>query len=395
MKKVGIFLLFGFVVIGAVSVFLVRWNERRLPSTLFLSGNIELTEVHIAFKIPGKLVELTVDEGERVTKDMLIARLDQEQLLRQRDRAQAALVAAQSRMTQLETEIRFREESLTRQLEQRQAEFRQAEANLRALLAGSRTQEIEEARAAVAQARAEYDRAHNDWQRAQQLFTRGIVSAAERDQVKSRYEASAAALRQAQERLNMVSEGPRQETIQEARAQVERAKAAIRLAEAATFELEMKRQEQETRRAEVEQARAELALIESQLRDTMAFSPIDGLVLTKGAEVGEVLAAGTTVVTVGDIEHPWVRGYISEKDLGRVQWGAKVKVTTDSFPGKIYWGKVSFIASEAEFTPKQIQTPEERVKLVYRIKIDVPNPNRELKLNMPVEAEILLERGEE
>ena len=114
--------------------------------------------------------------------------------------------------------------------------------------------------------------------------------------------------------------------------------------------------------------------------------------LTKSAEVGEILAPGTTVLTIGDIQHPWLRGYISERDLGRVKIGSKAKVTTDSYPGKEYHGRVSFIASEAEFTPKQIQTAEERVKLVYRIKIDMENPNQELKLNMPADAEILLEQ---
>jgi HlyD family secretion protein len=90
------------------------------------------------------------------------------------------------------------------------------------------------------------------------------------------------------------------------------------------------------------------------------------------------------------MDHPWLRAYIGEQDLGRVKLGAKVKVTTDSFPGKVYWGRVAFISSEAEFTPKQIQTPEERVKLVYRVKIEVENPQHELKLNMPAEAEVLL-----
>jgi HlyD family secretion protein len=113
-------------------------------------------------------------------------------------------------------------------------------------------------------------------------------------------------------------------------------------------------------------------------------------VLTKSAEPGEVLAAGATVVTIGDLDHPWVRGYVRESDLGKVKLGQKVKVTTDSFPGKTYTGRITFVASEAEFTPKQIQTTEERVKLVYRIKIQVENPNHELKSNMPVDAEIEL-----
>jgi HlyD family secretion protein len=111
----------------------------------------------------------------------------------------------------------------------------------------------------------------------------------------------------------------------------------------------------------------------------------------KAADVGEVLAPGTTVVTVGDIDHPWLRGYVNETDLGRIKLGAKAKVTTDSYPGKVYQGRVTFISSEAEFTPKQIQTEQERVKLVYRIKIEMDNPRRELKSNMPADAEIVLD----
>jgi HlyD family secretion protein len=134
-----------------------------------------------------------------------------------------------------------------------------------------------------------------------------------------------------------------------------------------------------------------VGFIDAQLDEMVAVSPIDGVVLVKAAEVGEVLAAGTPVVEIGDLDHPWLRGYIGEADLGRVKLDAQVNVTTDSFPGKVYPGRVSFISSEAEFTPKQIQTSSERVKLVYRIKIEVSNPGHELKLNMPSDAEILLQ----
>ena len=168
------------------------------------------------------------------------------------------------------------------------------------------------------------------------------------------------------------------------------ARAAVRLAEAQRLELKRRKQELGARQAEVRRAKAQVALLASRLEDAVVVTPISGVVLAKSAEVGEVLAAGTTVLTIGDMEHPWLRGYINEADLGRVKIGAKVRCTTDSFPGKIYPGRVSFIASEAEFTPKQIQTTEERVKLVYRIKIDIENPNQELKLNMPVDAAIEL-----
>ncbi len=163
------------------------------------------------------------------------------------------------------------------------------------------------------------------------------------------------------------------------------------MAEANALELKRREQELTTRRADIEQAKAGIVLIDSQLADTIAVSPVDGVVLVKAADPGEVLAPGTSVVTIGDIDHPWLRGYIDEKDLGRVKIGSSVRVTTDSYRGKEYKGRVSFVASEAEFTPKQIQTQQERVKLVYRIKIDVENPGRELKLNMPADAEIVTE----
>jgi len=172
--------------------------------------------------------------------------------------------------------------------------------------------------------------------------------------------------------------------------QVARARGALKTAEANALELKRREQEVTTRRAEIERSKANLALIDTQLADTVVTSPVDGVVLVKSADAGEVLAPGTTVVTVGDIDHPWLRGYVNETDLGKVKIGSKARVTTDSYPGKVYNGRVTFIASQAEFTPKQIQTQQERVKLVYRVKIEVENPGRELKSNMPADAEILL-----
>jgi len=116
--------------------------------------------------------------------------------------------------------------------------------------------------------------------------------------------------------------------------------------------------------------------------------------LSKNVEPGEYVAPGTPVVTVGELEDPWLRAYINETDLGRVKLGQRVQVTTDSYPDKKYEGRISFIASQAEFTPKNVQTEKERVKLVYRIKVDLTNPNLELKPGMPADAEILLTSAE-
>lgn len=379
------------ILLGVLGLLAFRWLNDDEEHTITISGNIELTEVDIAFKVSGKLVELAVDEGDRVKPGMVVARLDREQLEHQRDREQATLAAAEAQLAQLHTAIAYQRETVQGQTDQWQAELDQAQANLRKLLAGSRAQEIEQARAAVREARTQYEWAKRDWERAQILYQNEDISTSQYDQFRTRYESAAASLQQTEERAALVIEGPRQEDIEAARALVARAKAGLRLAEATRLELRRKEQELDARRAEIERAKAQVALIESQLNDTVAVSPIHGVVLVKAAEVGEVLAAGTTVITVGALDHPWLRGYINEQDLGRVKLGAKVKVTTDSFPDRVYWGRISFISSEAEFTPKQIQTPEERVKLVYRIKIDVDNPNHELKSNMPADAEILLD----
>ena len=381
------------VLIGAVASVAVatrsKWLGNGKENGIRISGNIEMTEVKVAFKISGKLTERAVNEGDRVQKDMVIARLDQEQLLHQRAQAQAVLESAQSQLTQLMTGIEYQRAAVESQIGQQRAQLQGAEAQLSELEAGSRPMEIEQSRARVSEAKTELERATADWERAQPLFKADDISRSQYDQFQARYQAARAQLRQAQEVLQMVEEGPRKERKQGGQAQVAQAQAGLRLAEAQRLELKRREQEVATRRAEIDRAKAQMALIESQIKDTIALAPVGGVVLSKSAEVGEVLAAGTTVLTIGDLEHPWLRGYINEQHLGRVKIGDKVKFTTDSFPGKVYDGRISFIASDAEFTPKQIQTEEERVKLVYRIKVDVGNPNQELKLNMPADAELV------
>jgi len=382
------------ILLAVCGVLFFFWHRREANARqqLTFSGNIELTEVQMAFKRTGRLQARPLDEGDTVSSGVVVARLERVELERQRDRALAAVAIAESRLAMLEYEIKFQEENLEASLKLRQAELEQAKAALRELLAGSRRQEIAEAQAAVQRAETEWTNARSDWKRIRGLFESGVVSNSQDDSARTRYEAAGAILEQVRQRLALVEEGPRSERVEAATATVERAKAGLQTAQTAEIELHRKRLERQVRQAELNGARAELALIETQLADTVLVAPLTGVVLAKSAEPGEVLAAGTPVVTLGDLDHPWVRAYISEADLGRVRLGDRVRVRTDSFPDKTYWGRVSFLASEAEFTPKQIQTREERTKLVYRVKIDVPNPDHELKLNMPVEGEILPER---
>jgi HlyD family secretion protein len=379
----------GVVAVAAVYVFRGMGSDK--SSRIVVSGNIELTEVNIAFKTAGRLIERNVDEGDGVKKGQVIARLDRDQLMAQREREVAGLESARTQLAQSETSLAWEKATLAADIEQRRADLASNEAHLAELRNGARPQEKLDARAAVDAAQSELVRAQRDWDRAQTLYKDDDISAAQFDQYRNRWESAQAALKSMTEREALVLAGPRAEVIKAQQGQVERARAAVKIAEANSLEMKRREQDLGTRRAEIARSTASIAMIDSQLADTIVASPVDGVVLVKAADVGEVLAPGTTVVTVGDIDHPWLRGYVNETDLGKVKLGAKAKVTTDSYPGKVYQGRVTFISSEAEFTPKQIQTEQERVKLVYRIKIEMDNPRRELKENMPADAEIVLD----
>jgi HlyD family secretion protein len=390
MKKKLIPVLAAVVVIAAVLVWRAS-REREMESELRLSGNIELTEVQLSFKLPGRLEELLADEGDMVQAGQVVARQDTAELERAREREAAAALAAERAVEQTRAALAYQEKALEQERALRRAELEAAERRLEELRTGSRRQEIEAARAALREAEAQYALARRDWERAQVLYKNEDISTAQFEQFRTRHEAVAAALGRAREQASLVEEGPRKEQVEQQAAGVERARAALRLAEAGVLELERRRKELAMRAAEAERARAQLAVIDVQLSERVLRSPVAGVVLSKNAERGEVLAGGAAVLTVGDMAKPWLRGYIGERHLGRVKPGMAAEVTTDSYPGKKYGGRVTFIASEAEFTPKQIQTEEERQKLVYRIKIGLENPRLELKLNMPADAVLRLE----
>jgi membrane fusion protein YbhG len=147
----------------------------------------------------------------------------------------------------------------------------------------------------------------------------------------------------------------------------------------------------EVAKANIEQARQTLQLANIMLGYTVLRAPFAGVVLVRQAELGEVMLPGAPVVTLADLDHIWLRGYISETDLERVRWGQPATITTDSYQGETFHGRVSFIASDAEFTPKSVETHKERVTLVYRIKIDIANPQHKLKPGMPADG--LIELG--
>ena len=141
----------------------------------------------------------------------------------------------------------------------------------------------------------------------------------------------------------------------------------------------------------VEQASSGLGSLDTQISNYTLYSPMEGVVLTRNAEVGEIALPGMSLLTLGDLSRVWMKVYITEPDLGRVKLGQKARVTTDAFPDKPHWGRVSWISEQAEFTPKNVQTRDERARLVYAVKILLDNPDQTFKPGMMADAEILLD----
>ena len=290
---------------------------------LTLSGNLEVTDAQLSFKYPGRVAERLVSEGQRATAGQLVARLDDAEQVQEVALRRAELAATQALLAELE--------------------------------AGSRPQEIAAADAVVRSAEAERERTRLDFTRQQELLEKNAISTREFEAAQAQLKVANARAAETAERAKLIQAGPRAETILQARARTEQASAA-------------------------------LALSQTRLDNTRLLSPLGGIILSHHVEPGEFVSAGTPVVTVADTAHMWVRAYLNQTDLGRLRHGQKVAIRTDTFPNKTYEGIVGFIASEAEFTPKTVQTPKERVKLVFRVKVDVANPNDELKPGMPADV---------
>jgi len=342
---------------------------------LAVTGTIEATQVEIGVKTTARIREIRAAEGDPVHRGDVLAVLDSDELQAEVARLQAALRLAQAQLRDLLAGARKEE------IAEAQAAVAQAEARLRDLEAGARAQEIEQSRSAVASAEATRVMAEREFRRFEALHTQGLVAAQERDRAWQAYEVARAQERAAREQLELLRAGPRPEQVAAARAEVRQARERLALVEAGPRPGQV-----ETARAQVAQAEAALAQARARLADTRIEAPIDGVVLRKNLEPGATATPGTPILTLVDPRTLWVRAYIPEVDLGRVRIGQAARLTVDAFPGQAFEGRVTEIAPEAEFTPRNVQTQKERVTLVFRVKITIANPDGRLKPGMPGDA---------
>jgi HlyD family secretion protein len=396
---------------------------------LAVTGTIEAREVDLSPKAAARITAIRVEEGSQVRRGDLVVQLDDAELRAEIARLEAAVDVARAQLRDLLAGARKEELNEARaqvaraesQLADLQAGARpeeiqgarqavaQAEARLRDLEAGARPQEIEQARSAVSSAEATRVWAEREFERLRRLYEQGLVAASDRDRAWQAFEVARMQERTAREALALVLAGPRPEQVEAVRAEVRQARERLRLLEAgprvdqveaaraearaarerlALLEAGPRPGQVEAARAQVAQAEGALAQARARLADLRLEAPMDGVVLRKNLEPGATAGPGTAIVTLVDPTDLWLRAYVPETELGRLRVGQPARITVDAFPGQPFDGRVSEIAAQAEFTPRNVQTQKERVNLVFRIKIAIPSSDGRLKPGMPADAVI-------
>jgi HlyD family secretion protein len=387
------FLIFIVVILVLVFFSTSAKTDVQHSDSFLISGNIEATEVSLSFRIPGVIDQRLLNEGDIVKAGQLVAKLNQDEQIIALDKAKAKLEVEQAKLAELIKGSRKEE------IDKALANFEKAKIHLKQLQNGPRKQEIKSARAqvlnakaAIKKAQASFEMAKADEKRFAKLYKARAIGRKEYEQyltgfktAKEILNSANANLESARQKLSLLKDGTRPEVLGKAEQDLTSTKAHFALVKKGP-----RSEKIAMAKANVKLASASVDAASLQLKFTSLLSPIEGVVLAKGLEAGEFASPGISVVSITDLNKVWLRGYINETMLGKIKLGQDVEVSIDSFSTKKFKGKIAFISQEAEFTPKTVQTHEERVKLVYRIKINLDNPDWELKPGMPADAKIKL-----
>jgi len=303
-------------------------NRSKTSEVLEASGLIEAVETEIRAKVQGEVKEIFAKEGEDIKKGNPLCLLDDEKLLIQLNQVRAGLEGARSKLELFKK--------------------------------GTKKELIAMAKNQLEEAGKELELAQKNEQRLAKLFSEGAVSEAQKEQADLRLKAAQEGYKSAEENYQLLLRGREKEEI-------------------------------EMVKAEISGLQAQEQFLLSQIQDAKVISPVNGFLEKKHIEQGELALPGTLLFSLIDLSQTYVNAYLPERYIGRIKIGNSVEVISDSFPNKIFKGKVDYISDQAEFAPKNIQTKEERLKLVFRIKSYLENQERELKPGMPVEVRIIID----
>jgi len=379
-KRLRLYILWSLLAVGLIYAVWgfshLYFQDKAESGLIYASGRIEGTEVTVGTKVAGRVERLLVKEGDTVAKEALLAEISSNEIKARWERAQAFIFVAQrnlARQTEnvqyYEHKVREAEASLEFLRKQVQEQIAQAEAGLGAATAG------------LVRAQANLDWWQKESRRMEDLYRQGMVSTQSVDNAKSSLRAALAEADQL-------------------RQEKERAKASLRLAQSARLQIDVKEKERaatlsmwsqtkesmEGARMEMKMAEAALKEAQAVLDDCRILAPISGTVMTKIAEEGEVLAAGRPILTLVDLNDIYLKVYIPQVEVGKIRLGNAARIYFDAYPDRPFEAKVTNINQQAEFTPKNVETRQERVNLVFAMKLTADSPQGLLKPGMPADA---------
>lgn len=344
------------VVVALSLIGLLAWSQKR-TGPLKVSGYIETDEIRLGSRVGGRVSRVRIMEGQAVRVGEPLVELEPYQLRELLAQATGELARAQADLDRVTNGYR------TEEIAQAKAKVDQLEATLRKLVKGPRDEDIASAEKQLELAQAQWKLAKLKHDRVESLFAKQAATPDDFDQVKTEFRVAQAQVDTRQEELSKLKNGTREEELDEAKAQLEQARQSWLLQQKG-FRDEEKAQS----KAAVDAATAAVKVIERQLEELVIKAPVDGTVEAIDLQPGDMIAANAPAISLMDSTRLWVRAYVPENRLS-VKVGDAVQVSVDSYPGETFAGRISFVSRQAEFTPGNVQTPEDRSQQVFRIKV--------------------------
>jgi len=406
-------------------------SNSKLKDMISATGNLEFREIELSSEVAGKVDKLLIEEGDNVKSGQLLAIVNSDILKAQFDQANANLLASKAKLSSLETGARKQEiNQANESVSQAQANLNGAKqtlknaqdiydnrSNTKQVLDNAETQykvaktQYQNAKFSMEQIKSSLKNAEDNFYRIKNLYESASISKQQLDATKTQYDvlsnqfnSSKALIKQAE--VSMIGAEQNFKNVKsiydnrlQQKQQIDSSQTQLKIAETNYQIMKQrldllldgaKKEDIDTLKANVKQAQASLQQAKIQLSRSKIYSPINGIVLVKNIEQGESVLVGSLISTIADIGKIWVKVYIPETQIGYIKLGQKANIKVDSFPDKVFTGIVKEISSKAEFTPRNVQTKEERVNQVFAVKIFIENKEGLLKSGMPSDVEIPL-----
>lgn len=378
--------LIGFVIVGIIAFNLMKDTSKKEQvqnDNSVVAGIIEINETDVNVKVPGKISDIMVQEGDFVNEGDVIAVIEADNILAKLEQAKAVLEIANTRVEQSKIAYAAQKEQSDSQIQQAGGAYSAAKAQLDKAKKGARPQQVEQAKEAVNQAKEGYEYSKATYERVDKLFKEGVIPQQKLDGAKAEYEVAKARYNQAQQQLDLVKEGAQSEDIKSAEALVTQAQGAVNLANVTKLQVSAKEQDMLAAKAAQIQAKAAVDEVMSYINDSTIKAPVTGTITVKNADKGELVSTGMPLVSIGNLKDVWANIKVSENAIANFNIGDTVDVTIPGDNNKVVKGKITSISSKPSFaTERATQDKGSKDVVAFAVKIKLSNDDLRLKPGM-------------